>query len=65
MSVGFQPVEDKWDKDRTKVVRIRAQLGEVSIVGVPAYRDAKVASVRADDAPATPRLTVARLTLLR
>jgi len=60
LSVGFQPVEDKWDKDRTKVVRIRAQLGEVS-----AYRDAKVASVRADDAPATPRLTVARLTLLR
>jgi len=61
LSVGFIPTEDKWNRDRTKVVRVRATLGEVSVVGLPAYRDAKVTAVRADDQPPTPRLAVARL----
>jgi HK97 family phage prohead protease len=62
LSVGFVPVEDRWNKQRTKVVRIRATLGEISVVGLPAYRDAKVTTVRADEQPGTPRLAVARLT---
>jgi len=61
LSVGFIPIEDKWNRDRTRVVRIRATLGEVSVVGIPAYRDARVTAVRADDQPPTPRLAVARL----
>jgi uncharacterized protein len=61
LSVGFSPVEDRWNKDRTKVVRVRATLGEVSVVGMGAYRDAKVTSVRADEHTPTPRLTIARL----
>jgi HK97 family phage prohead protease len=63
LSLGFQPREDRWNRDRTKVVRVRARLGEVSVVGLGAYRDAKVTSVRADTDLYRPRLTVARLTL--
>ncbi len=65
LSVGFAPVEDRWNSDRTRVVRVRARLGEVSVVGVPAYEDAKVTSVRADEGgrpPSSPRLMIARLT---
>jgi HK97 family phage prohead protease len=64
LSVGFQPVEDRWNNDRSLVVRVRARLGEVSVVGVPAYEDARVTSVRADGvltAAHRPRLTIARL----
>jgi HK97 family phage prohead protease len=66
LSVGFQPVEDRWSSDRTRVVRVKARLGEVSVVGVPAYEDARVTSVRADDDDDDldlhhPRLTIARL----
>jgi uncharacterized protein len=65
LSVGFQPVEDKWNSDKTKVVRVRAQLGEISVVGLPAYRDARVTSVRADDETTSthPRIAVARLVI--
>jgi len=61
LSVGFAPVEDRWNSDRSRVVRVKARLGEVSVVGVPAYEDAKVTSVRAGHDFATPRLTIARL----
>lgn len=61
LSVGFHPLEDRWSRDRTQVVRVRATLGEVSVVGLPAYADAKVTAVRADDMPVAPRLTIARL----
>ena len=67
LSVGFAPIEDRWNKDRSKVVRVRAMLGEVSVVGLPAYRGNRVASVRAHDqvsdaSDTYPRLTIARLT---
>jgi HK97 family phage prohead protease len=64
LSVGFAPVEDRWSSDRSRVVRVKARLGEVSVVGLGAYEQAKVTSVRADeDAPrrASPRLAIARL----
>jgi HK97 family phage prohead protease len=66
LSVGFKPIEDKWNQDRTKVVRVRAYLGEVSVVGMPQYQQSRVMSVRADEQGAnalarSPRLTIARL----
>jgi Escherichia/Staphylococcus phage prohead protease len=66
LSVGFQPVKggDRWNRDRSKVVRVRARLGEISVVGFGAYRGAKVVSVRADDEQVvtqSPRLLIARL----
>ncbi len=57
LSVGFIPLTDRWTPDRMSVVRVRAELVEVSIVGFPAYTDARIAAVRAahhDDT--TPRL---------
>lgn len=61
LSVGFRPDQDRWNNDRTKVVRVRAQLAEVSVVGVPAYTDARIEAVRAQPADhTTPLLTLAR-----
>ena len=57
LSVGFVPIEDRWSKDRRRVTRLRAKLGEVSVVGVPQYAESQVAAVRS----ATPRLDAARL----
>jgi HK97 family phage prohead protease len=64
LSVGFRPVEDSWSPDRSRVTRVRAELGEVSVVGVGAYAEAKVTSVRADEQDhqrGAPRLLIARL----
>lgn len=61
LSVGFVPDQDRWTPDRRKVVRLRASLAEVSVVGVPAYRGALVDSVRAAGEHRTPRLNLARL----
>lgn len=47
LSVGFRPQVDQWNGDRSKVTRVRAALHEVSVVGVPAYADARVEAVRA------------------
>ena len=43
-SVGFEPVEDRMEKD--VVVRTKANLKEVSVVAMPAYSDASITSVR-------------------
>lgn len=61
LSVGFRPTQDRWNTDKTRVVRVRAQLAEVSVVGVPAYNDARVEAVRAlADQHARPLLNLAR-----
>lgn len=62
LSVGFVPTEDRWNTDRTRVVRLRARLAEVSVVGVPAYPGARVEAVRSlDDQPlARPLLALSR-----
>jgi HK97 family phage prohead protease len=60
LSVGFIPVIDRWSPDRSRVTRLRAELVEASIVGFPAYNDARIAAVR-HQSIATPRLTIARL----
>lgn len=65
LSVGFAPAPggDRWTTDRSSVVRTRAVLGEVSVVGVPAYPTATVTGVRAAAATtARPLLALARLT---
>jgi uncharacterized protein len=61
LSVGFIPLEDRWDQARTMVERVKAKLVEISLVAFPAYADARVMAVRSE-APVlrTPRLTVAR-----
>ena len=60
LCVGFVPAVDRWTADRRKVVRVRASLAEVSVVGVPAYADATVNDVRAEqDASRLPLLQLA------
>jgi Escherichia/Staphylococcus phage prohead protease len=65
LSIGFRPVTDRWSSDRSQVTRVKAQLGEVSVVGLGAYEAAKVTSVRAghehEVSTSSPRLTIARL----
>jgi len=66
LSIGFRPTHDQWSRDRTHVVRAKATLDEVSVVGVGAYSEAKVTSVRADEQVSnaldtSPRLHIARL----
>ena len=62
LSVGFVPTEDRWNADRTQVVRVRARLAEISVVGVPAYPGARVEAVRSLDYQplARPLLALAR-----
>jgi HK97 family phage prohead protease len=48
LSIGFMEVAggSRWSPDRTRVVRIRAQLDHVAVVRVPAYEGAGVVGVR-------------------
>jgi hypothetical protein len=63
LSVGFvpDPATDRWSADRTRVERRHALLDHVAVVRSPAYPDARIASLRAAQGPARPRLRVARL----
>lgn len=61
LSVGFAPVTDQWTPDRRAVVRVRATLAEVSVVGVPAYPTARVDAVRAAQDATGPLLRLARM----
>jgi HK97 family phage prohead protease len=58
LSVGFMPEVDRWSPDRRSVTRVRATLGEISVVGVGAYRGAVVTATRSITSP---RLAMARL----
>lgn len=60
LSVGFRPTRDQWNADRSRVTRVRAQLAEVSVVGVPAYTDARIEAVRAQHEPRQQLLSIAR-----
>jgi HK97 family phage prohead protease len=61
LSVGFVPVEDRWNQDRTIVERIKARLVELSITAFPAYAGARILAVRTEPDPVrTPRLNLAR-----
>lgn len=67
-SVGFRPITEEWNPDRTAVKVTRAQLVHIALTGDPAYAGAKVLAVRtADDPPtrvATPNLDRLRLEML-
>jgi hypothetical protein len=65
LSVGFVPIEDRWNAKRTMVERLRAELREISVVAFPAYQDARILAVRAgpEEPLRTPRLTIARFRL--
>jgi HK97 family phage prohead protease len=58
LSIGFVPGEDRWNRDRTRVERIRATLDHVAVVRSPAYAGARIAAVRAEQS--FPLLTLAR-----
>jgi HK97 family phage prohead protease len=49
LSVGFVPVEDRWNRERTMVERVKARLMELSITAFPAYQDARIMAVRAGE----------------
>jgi HK97 family phage prohead protease len=48
LSVGFIPELDQWNRDKTRVVRQRASLDHVAVVGRPAYDAARIAAIRAE-----------------
>jgi HK97 family phage prohead protease len=49
LSVGFRPIRDRWNADRSMVERIEAALPEVSTVAFPAYESALISGVRAEE----------------
>jgi uncharacterized protein len=63
LSVGFVPLPggDRWNRDRTRVERVRAHLVEVSVVPFPAYPDAQITAVRATELLRLPLRTLAAL----
>jgi hypothetical protein len=60
LSIGFTPIQDRWNATRSKVERLKASLREVSVTPFPVYPDARIAAVRSEELLRTPRLTVAR-----
>ena len=65
LSVGFIPVQDRWNQARTAVQRVKAKLVEISLVAFPAYEDARVLAVRAEREDARAEWRAHRLTLAR
>lgn len=51
LSIGFQPVRDKWNVDRDHVERLEVRLIEISLVHAGAYDDARVLAVRSEADP--------------
>ena len=47
-SVGFVPVEDRWENNNTTVTRTKVDLREVSVVAFPAFTGATISEVRND-----------------
>lgn len=45
-SVGFIPVEDRWEDNNSTVVRTKVDLKEVSVVAFPAFTGATISEVR-------------------
>lgn len=49
LSIGFRPIRDNWNAERSMVERIEAALPEVSAVAFPAYQSALISGVRAEE----------------
>jgi HK97 family phage prohead protease len=62
LSVGFVPAPggDRWNRDRTRVVRTRAAADHVAVVRTPAYPGARVAALRHAGPPYRPMFAIAR-----
>jgi Escherichia/Staphylococcus phage prohead protease len=61
LSVGFLPVEDRWNPARTVVERVKAKLVELSLTAFPQYQDARIVAVRGEQEPTRAyRLSLAR-----
>ena len=58
-SVGFVPVEDRWEDNNSTVIRTKVSLKEVSVVAFPAFTGATISEVRneveAIDEPGEPQ----------
>ncbi len=63
LSVGFieLPGGDRWNRERTRVVRTRAALDHVAVVRAPAYPQARIAGLRGVAPGAAPLLRLAQL----
>lgn len=46
LSIGFEPLQDEWSRDRSTVTRTRARVFEVSVTPTPAYPSARLTAVR-------------------
>ena len=46
LSIGFAPIKDRWNPDKTRVYRNEVKLKETSVVNEPAYAEAQVIGVR-------------------
>jgi len=51
LSIGFQPIESKWNRAKTAVQHLSAKVLETSLTHMPAYPTAGIASVREEGAP--------------
>jgi HK97 family phage prohead protease len=60
LSIGFQPVKDRWNRARTLVERLEAKLIEVSVVNVGAYEGAVLTGTRAAQTDGTPAFYMPR-----
>lgn len=49
LSVGFEPIEDSWDRGKTIVTRAKARLRELSLTHLPAYAQAGVSVIREEE----------------
>ena len=68
LSVGFKPIQDRWDNLKTRVERVKAKLVELSLTAFPAFEQAQIVAVREEEFVreeplVRPRLTIARLRL--
>jgi uncharacterized protein len=64
LSIGFQPVKDRWSGSRDAVERLEVALLEVSVVDFPAFAGAQIAGVRSDEHWLSPEAAARRLDLL-
>jgi uncharacterized protein len=46
LSVGFEPIEDRWTPDSTAVERLEVKLREISAVSFPAFEAARITALR-------------------
>jgi len=62
LSIGFRPIRDVWNRDRSMVERTEVRLDEVSAVSFPAYEGALIAGVRTGLFGDSPRDLLAAIT---